>query len=391
MNRNFIGSILIFLMVIGCSESLYDDDTSKESSFSELTGDGSGSGNGGNDTLQSGQITAGEWNDLKNWSFWINLQQHSEFNEATKNWTFFPFQRFCFLVTNNNQKPVMNCRIKLKQNQSMVWEAVTDNHGMAELWFQLFQKEPSIPQLSATIQYNTYTSELENISGFSSDTNRVILPFQTQIPSQVDIHFMVDATGSMGDELEYLKVELNDVISRLNTQYPNLQFRYGSVFYRDNGDEYLTRIKSFTTEKNELVEFIKNQYANGGGDYPEAVHEALSVSVFNQDWGKENRASLCFLLLDAPPHSDAPIISSINQTTQAAAAKGIKLIPITASGIDHSTEFLMRSMALATNGTYIFITNHSGIGGEHLEPTVGEYHVEFLNQLLIRIIGEAIE
>ncbi|MEM8907449.1 MAG: hypothetical protein AAGD05_06350, partial [Bacteroidota bacterium] len=33
----------------------------------------------------------------------------------------------------------------------------------------------------------------------------------------------------------------------------------------------------------------------------------------------------------------------------------------------------------------------SGIGNDHLEPTVGDYEVELLNDLLVRLIGEYIE
>jgi hypothetical protein len=48
----------------------------------------------------------------------------------------------------------------------------------------------------------------------------------------------------------------------------------------------------------------------------------------------------------------------------------------------------MRSFALLTNGTYVFITDHSGIGNSHLVPTIGDYEVEKLNDLLVRLVGE---
>jgi hypothetical protein len=51
----------------------------------------------------------------------------------------------------------------------------------------------------------------------------------------------------------------------------------------------------------------------------------------------------------------------------------------------------MRSLAIATNGTYVFITNHSGIGDEHLEATVGNYQVEYLNNLMVRLIDEELQ
>ena len=36
----------------------------------------------------------------------------------------------------------------------------------------------------------------------------------------------------------------------------------------------------------------------------------------------------------------------------------------------------------------IHITNHSGIGNDHLEPSVVEYQVEYLNDLIVRLINK---
>jgi hypothetical protein len=67
---------------------------------------------------------------------------------------------------------------------------------------------------------------------------------------------------------------------------------------------------------------------------------------------------------------------------------GIRIIPIAGSGIDKSTEYLMRCLAIATNGTYVFLTDHSGIGAGHIEPTTDTYNVELLNNLLIRLFDQ---
>lgn len=90
--------------------------------------------------------------------------------------------------------------------------------------------------------------------------------------------------------------------------------------------------------------------------------------------------------MDAPPHYTSEIVTQLHQTITEGASKGIKIIPIVTSGIDKNTEFLMRYMAISTNGTYVFITDDSGIGNEHLKPSVGQYEVEFLNELLLRLI-----
>ena len=108
----------------------------------------------------------------------------------------------------------------------------------------------------------------------------------------------------------------------------------------------------------------------------------------NLAWDEGNYARLAFLILDAPPHHTQKILDSIHSSIKAYAAKGIKIIPVAASGVDKSTEFLVRLMAMMTDGTYVFITNDSGVGNDHITPTVGGYQVEQLNSLLIRLINK---
>ena len=94
-----------------------------------------------------------------------------------------------------------------------------------------------------------------------------------------------------------------------------------------------------------------------------------------------------FLVLDAPPHDDPQIIDRVNSLVAQAAEQGIRIIPIASSGIDKSTEYLLRTMAFTTGGTYTFLTNDSGIGGDHIEATVGAYNVERLNDMMVRIVN----
>jgi hypothetical protein len=48
----------------------------------------------------------------------------------------------------------------------------------------------------------------------------------------------------------------------------------------------------------------------------------------------------------------------------------------------------MRALALETNGTYLTLTNHSGIGDNHISPSAESTKVEMLNELLLRIIQQ---
>ncbi|HEY8895198.1 MAG TPA: VWA domain-containing protein, partial [Niastella sp.] len=189
----------------------------------------------------------------------------------------------------------------------------------------------------------------------------------------------------------YLKTELLDVINQVKSTNSNYIIRTGAVFYRDEGDDYVTKRSDFTTNSNATLDFIRDQSAGGGGDFPEAVHTAVKEAVQQLAWSSRAKSRIMFLVLDAPPHDNDAVMATLAEQVKAAAKKGIRVVPITASGINKLTEYLMRQIAIATNGTYVFITNDSGIGNNHLEPTVGEFKVEYLNNLMVRLINQYLE
>jgi len=202
----------------------------------------------------------------------------------------------------------------------------------------------------------------------------------------VDIAFVVDATGSMGDELMYLQAEMNDVIFKAKQISDKLDFHFANVFYRDMGDEYATQKMDFTRVLSESVEFVDAQSAGGGGDYEEAVELALDTAINNLAWTASARSRILFLILDAPPHNNEANRQKMETLMRQAADKGIRIVPVGASGINKATEYLMRTLAIGTNGTYTFLTNHSGIGNAHIEPSTDEYKVETFNDLMVRVL-----
>lgn len=332
---------------------------------------------------QAGVLTAGEWSDLRNWPFWQSVLKRQEWATFPKEWQLYPSQRYTITLTTPTGQPLAGARVALSGAPG-VNEAVTDRLGRAVLFPALFQPGAIGAPLPVQVSYQGQTFAPAPLAATEYEATRTVAA--APVPATaVDIMFVVDATGSMGDEISYLKTELRDVVNRVQARVPAADLRLASVFYRDHGDDYLTRAQPFTPNVNQLMTFVQAQDAGGGGDFPEAVDEALTTAL-QQAWSSEARCRLLFLILDAPPHPEA--VARIQALTRAAASQGIRLIPVTASGIDTSTEFLMRTLALSTNGTYVFITNHSGIGNAHLEPTVGAYQVEYLNNLLVRLITE---
>lgn len=338
---------------------------------------------------EAGTLTAGEWNDLNNWAFWQSLMQKESFFEFQKYWQFHPTQRYSVHVTDNAGQPVMDCSVSLLgKDKSVIWEAKTNHQGLAELWAQPFSEEKQLDN-SVVITYNGTKHKIARPETVVTGVNEFKLPSTAALPQNVaEVMFVVDATGSMEDEIAYLKKELADVVNQVKTKQPDMTLNVGSLFYRDQGDEYVTRVSPLSADIAKTANFINQQAADGGGDYPEAVETALNEAL-GQQWSASARTRIIFLILDAPPHHDNAALQALQAQIKKASEKGVKLIPIASSGIDKDTEFLMRFMAMCTNGSYVFITDHSGVGNGHVEPTVGEYRVEYLNDLMARIINES--
>lgn len=349
----------------------------------------SGSGAGGG-VPTGGLITAGEWNDLENWDFWISLLETSEYNEMEDVWTIDPSRRVAVELIGINNIPMRDAHLRLMSDSEVLWEAQTDKEGTAELFIEPYNLNSShkLSELHLTINEDI---TMDNLLSIDQGVNEYTLNYLGNTNSRgAEISFIVDATGSMGDELEFLKDELYDVIKRVQEEHTDKLIMTSSVFYRDETDEYVTRISDWSSDVSNTVDFIKEQSAGGGGDFPEAVHSALDASINGLSWSQDVTTKISFLLLDAPPHQQDQVLDNLRETISNAAAKGIKIIPIVASGIDKETEFLMRFMSVLTNGTYVFITDDSGIGNSHLVPTVGDYDVEFLNDLMVRLLSEYI-
>ncbi|WP_276967693.1 T9SS type A sorting domain-containing protein [Chryseobacterium sp.] len=334
---------------------------------------------------KAGQLTAGEINDFSKWDYWKDIAVPT-LGEYKNTWKFFPDKRISVQLVNKDRKPVIGEKVKLLDDKkNIIWEAVSDNLGNVELWIS-----PMTGDNSDSEKY--YLSDgsgqiiSSNLRTFKNGQNLIILDKTCLQKRVLDLAFVVDATGSMGDEISYLQSELLDVLKKTERQLKNTTVRYGSVFYRDQGDEYVTRKFDFSDKAEDLVEFIKKQNAGGGGDTPEAVVEALKVSVEELKWSHENSAKIMFLILDAPPHHSEQNIKELYSTIKNAAKKGITIIPLAASDTDKQTEYLMRTFALLTNGTYTFLTDDSGIGNSHIKPTIDSYEVEKLNDLLLRLI-----
>ena len=339
----------------------------------------------GNQNQKAGQLTASEWSDLANWDLWSD-QVNEEFLEYAEVWNLKPKYRTSIHLKNRSDQALVHALVQLIGDGGKVLATGrTNNKGTAEL-FSAVAIEGKVKLL---IDYMGTSFTLNNV--MSDPSMDIILKTACNNSNAVEIMFVVDATGSMGDEINYLKAEVQDVIQRIADLDKDKEVRSGAIFYRDHTDAYLSRRKELSTDIASLNTFIQDQAAGGGGDFPEALDYALDELTNSINWSSEAITKLAFLILDAPPHEDTASVQRITASVKRAAEMGVRLIPVTGSGINKSTEYLMKALAISTNGTYLYLTDDSGIGGKHLEASNDKSDVEFLNDLMVRIVEEMME
>jgi hypothetical protein len=200
----------------------------------------------------------------------------------------------------------------------------------------------------------------------------------------LDVALVIDTTGSMGDEIRYLQAEFSALSSSIESKYPNAKQRWSLVVYRDQGDEYVTRWFDFRDNAEDFRDKLSMQVAAGGGDFPESPDAALAAMA-QLAWRDDDKtARLAFWVADAPHHNDKA--TAMLDAIRGAKAIGVHVYPVASSGVDELTELTMRSTAQLTGGRYVFLTDDSGVGGAHKEPSIPCYFVTRLDQAILRMV-----
>lgn len=211
--------------------------------------------------------------------------------------------------------------------------------------------------------------------------------------ARLDLVFLVDATGSMGDEIDKLKASLRTIVGEVASLPSRPDICLGLVAYRDRGDQFLLRSQDLTDDVGGFLHGALNPLrAHGGGDYPEAMNEALHETVHRLSWRGDGATRLVVLLADAPPHLDygAP---HYDDDMLAALGKGIKVFAVGASGLDRQGEFIQRQIAQYTGGQFVFLTyaqahNPASGPGRETVHDVKNYSVDTLDRLIVRLVSE---
>ena len=328
---------------------------------------------------QSGLLTAGEHDDLLNPELYANYVRQSNLGQAIPALPMLDTARVLTVAVKDGAgRPVPFARVEVAcaNGRSIVLNTLAD--GTAAFF-------PQVDRLSQTVRVRAAGEDWRSVAiGQGRGGQRVdfIVSRAAPMVKKLDLMLVIDTTGSMGDEIRYLQGELAAILSSLRARHPGLDLRIGFVFYKDVGDDYVTSTVPLTGDFNAAQGSLRQQSAGGGGDYPEAMEQAL-IRGAGQQW-RPDAVKTLLLVADAPPHDENFGVSWL--AARHLRAGRVQIVPVAASGVADKAEYAMRAMAALTQSRYTFLTDDSGIGNPHAAPAIDCYRVTRLDALLRRVI-----
>ncbi len=186
-----------------------------------------------------------------------------------------------------------------------------------------------------------------------------VAPAQASLPTVFEVVFVLDTTGSMSGLIEGAKQKIWAIASHIQQAENKPEVRMGMVAYRDRGDVYVIKVTPLTSDIDAVHADLMQFQANGGGDTPESVNEALNRAFGEMQWSPdEHVVRLVYLVGDAPPKeypNDVAYMTSVPQAKQS----GITVHAIQCGNIG-GTEEHWRQIAQLGGGSYARVEQSGG-------------------------------
>ncbi len=150
----------------------------------------------------------------------------------------------------------------------------------------------------------------------------------------VDIVFAIDTTGSMVDDIDVVRANVTDIMSRVSEVTTSA--RFALVTYQDFPEaggslgDYPARVDhDFTSDSASLRAALDSLVVGGGGDYEEAVYSGIAAAL-DLDW-RPGVKKMTIVLGDAPPKDPEPITG---HAWQSIAQRAYEIDPVEVYGVD---------------------------------------------------------
>jgi len=304
-------------------------------------------------------------------------------------------ERIVVKVRDSGDKPVMNARVDVKAGT----QSLATGKTFADGSFSLYPLELGDDKASRYVVEASAPGASARVEVDRAGPRTVVLRLQAgravPAPLPVDVLFVLDTTGSMGEEIERLRATIEIIDANIVALRPKPELRFGMVLYKDKRDAYDTQVVPFTSDLDSFKRSLDEVYADGGGDDPEDLQAALDQAVRKMKWSADG-IRLGFVITDAAVHLDYGQKYTYAKAARDAKAAGIKLFSIGVGGLPLEGEYVLRQIAQYTHGRYIFLTygeKGEAEGGRELSVshhTGSNYSTDKLESIIIRFVKEEI-
>ena len=296
-------------------------------------------------------------------------------------------QRHIIKVVDENHKSVSDAYVEFYRNDELITTARSHSDGRVAFYPLAYGVQADV--FTAKGSHGDHRGEIE----FAATVQSADLMLNGQQPPptscSVDVAFLIDTTGSMGEEIDRIKETVSSIATRISLDDARPHLRLALVDYRDIGDEYVTHSVNFTHEVEAFQRAINRLQAGGGGDMPESMNKALFEAMRRLDWRKERATRLVFIIADAPAHYYENEAYTYDQAMLDAMVMGVTFYPIASGGSDPMAEFQFRQLAQFTLGNFTFITEGNGSpegsGGSDYHVSPEDFIVQNLDDLIVRL------
>ncbi|WP_040282015.1 vWA domain-containing protein [Psychroserpens damuponensis] len=207
-----------------------------------------------------------------------------------------------------------------------------------------------------TLLFNCKNEPNKNAAKILANASEISNSKTIEPTKNTEIVFCLDATGSMSGLIGTAKEKIWDIVTELAQSNDVDTLKMGMVFYRDRSDTFITKQIAITTDLDEVYADLLEMTADGGGDTPESVNQALHESITNMTWSTDNHTyRTIFVVGDCPPHMDYQDDVKYTESCKLAAEKGIIINTIKLGKSCEEAIPHFRAMSQCTNGEFLML------------------------------------
>jgi Mg-chelatase subunit ChlD len=344
---------------------------------------------------KSGGLKAGFADDNQQFNYFLNFL--NQYRSSVNSYGYDISERIHLMLEDKDGKSLPNVDVKIFDGKES--RLLDEGKTYADGSYFFYPSEVAAKDKTFYVGYtldDVYRTVLVKRYGPRKITIQAEKTRDVQPRVPVDIVFILDTTGSMGEEIKRLIATIDLIHMNLSALSSKALIRFGMVLYRDKDDKYRTSVVPLTADIDEFRTALEEVRAGGGGDTPEDLQAALHKAIRNVDWN-EDGLRLGFVITDASAHLDYGQRYTYITAALEAKKKGLKLFTVGTGGLGLRGEYVLRQISQLTYAKYLFLTygketgeNTGGVTGSVSHHTGSNYQTDKLEAIIMRLAKEEI-